>query len=165
MHKSTKPIFTRAVASLAFCFALSLFLYSRATKNKADFTATSGVVEYLENNHPFYPNKNAHKFRYLKVEGYAKPFELFIGKDAGDFKPRFERVDLLQPGDTVTVYYDENLYTKKDPVSRLVYFIDRKQETIFVKGHWEKNLAYFLAAISLIVLVWVLRLKQRGKIS
>lgn len=165
MSKAAKPVFTKAVVSLAFCFLLSLFLFSRATKNKADFTATSGVIEYLENNISLYPNKNATTFRYLKVEGYAKPFELFVGRDAGDFKPEYEQVDQLKPGDTITVYYDENLYTQKDPVNRLAYFIDRNSETIFVKGSWEKYLAYFLAAVSLFAFLWILQLKQRGKIS
>ena len=127
--------------------------------------STNGVIEYLVNKVSVYPNKDASKFRYLKVDSYAKPFELFVGKGSGNFKPEYERVDLLKPGDTITVYYDENLYTQKDPVNRLAYFIERNSETIFVKGSWEKYLAYFIAAVSLLAFLWILRLKQRGKIS
>jgi hypothetical protein len=123
------------------------------------------VIEYLEKTISVYPNKNTNKFRYIKVEGYAKPFELFVGKGAGDFKAEYEQVDKLKPGDTITVYYDENLYTHTDPVNRLAYFIERNSETMFVKGSWEKYLAYFLAAVSLLAFLWILRLRQRGKIS
>lgn len=41
----------------------------------------------------------------LKVKGYPKTFELFIGKDFGDFSPEFEKIDDLKLGDKIDVFF------------------------------------------------------------
>ena len=165
MNKHKLPVFDLAMGGLGFCLLLSVLIFTRAAKTKTDFESIKGPVEYITNAFPFYPNKNPDKYRYLKVKGYAKPFELFIGKEGGDFKPEFEKIDVLKPGDTVVVFFDDSRYAPEGPVNRLAYFIDRKDETIFVKGGWEKLFACFLAGLCLVLAVWVLRLKKKGKIS
>lgn len=164
MEKTKHPIFFKAISSLAFCFVLSGFLLVRANKGKNGFNRVSGVVEYIEGASPLYPNKNPDKYRFLKIDAYNKPFELFIGKATGDFKPRLEKLYLLLPGDSVDVYYDENFSTRKEPVNRLAYFIDKGRETIFIKGNWEQYLAFFLIGLSAIILVLVIVLKRKGRI-
>jgi len=164
MEKTKHPIFLKAISSLAFCFVLSGFLLVRANKSKKDFNLVSGVVEYIGKSSPLYPNKNPDKYRFLKIDAYNKPFELFIGKATGDFKPTLEKLSLLLPGDSIDVYYDENFSTRKEPVNRLAYFIDRGKETIFIKGNWEQYLAFFLIGLSAVILVWVAILKRKGKI-
>ena len=89
----------------------------------------------------------------------------FIGKDWGDFKPKFEKVDDLKIGDSVTIYFDENFKTESDTINRLAYFIDRGQEPIFVKGSWEKNFAYFIFGSVLIILFVLVVAKRKSKIT
>lgn len=165
MSKSKQPVFAKAVRGAALCFLISFYLFHRATKNKADFEKVEGVIEYIESSSPLSQNNNPARFRFLKVEGYARPFELFIGKEQGDFKPEINKIDALHPGDTVAVYYDENVYTQSDPVNRLVYFIDRNNEPILVKGSWEIWLAYFIGGFSVALFFGVLALKKKGKIE
>ncbi|RYF85688.1 MAG: hypothetical protein EON98_05890 [Chitinophagaceae bacterium] len=165
MEKAKHPIFSKTITGLLLSFVLSGFLLIRANKHKQDFDHVEGVIEYIEKTSPLYPNKNPDKYRFLKVDTYNKPFELFVGKASGDFKPKLERIDLLLPGDSVDIYYDENLTTAKEPVNRLVYFIDRNSEAIFVKGSWEQYLAFFLIGLSLVILICVIVLKKKGRIS
>lgn len=165
MGKSNQPIFVKAVAAAGLCLLFSFYLFHRATKNKRDFEQVTGVVEYIETSSPLSPNNNPARYRFLKVEGYARPFELFIGKETGDFSPELERVDAIKPGDTVTVYYDENISIQHAPVNRLAYFIDRNTISLFVKGSWDKGMAYFISSFSLVLFFWVLALKKKGKIE
>lgn len=165
LKTSPHPIFKRSIGGVVLCLLLSAYICHRATKTKTDFTLTKGVVEYIENSSPLYPNKHPQKYRYLKVTGYSKPFELFMGKESDDFSPAYEKLDALKPGDTIAVYYDESLFKQDDPVNRLVYFIDRGEESLFVKGSWEKWLAFFIAGFSVVLLASLFVLKRKGKIE
>ena len=163
--KTKKPIFLNSLIGLSFASILGIFLLIRATKDKSSFEKTSGSIVLLYKENGLSTNDITSKFRYLKVNGYPKTFELFIGKGWGDFKPKFEKVDELKIGDTVTIYYDENFKTKSDPINRLAYFIDRGQEPIFIKGGWEKYLAYFIFGSIIVILFVLIIAKRKSKIS
>ena len=165
MDKSKQPIFARAVGAAVLCFLFSFYLFHRATKDKSDFKKVKGVVEYIGTSSPLNQNNHPPRYRYLKVEGYGRPFELFIGKETGDFSPELEKIDTLQPGDTVTVYYDENISIQNAPVNRLAYFIDLNNAPVFVKGIWETGAAYFIGGFSVALFFWVFALKKKGKIE
>ncbi len=143
MTKTKHPIFGKALGGFGLCIVLSVYLFLRATKDKSSFKTISGPVTHFSNKFPSAYHSNSDKHRYLQIEGYPKTFELFIGKKGGDFKPRFENIDVLKIGDTIIVFYDENTYTDNDNINRLVYFIDRRKELIFIKGSWEKGGVYF----------------------
>ncbi|HUC79877.1 MAG TPA: hypothetical protein VMR70_03140 [Flavisolibacter sp.] len=153
------------IGSLIFCLALSGYLFYRANKDKNDFNHVAGVVEYIEKSSPLYSNKNPDKYRFLKVDTYQMPFELFVGKASGDFKPKLEKLDSLLPGDSIDIYYSDDLSMQDEQVNRLVYFINRGSENIFVKGPWEQYLAFVLIGLSVIVFLWVVMLKKKGRIT
>lgn len=165
MTKPKPPIFDIAVVSLIFCFLMSVYLFYTAVKSKLAFPSIKGVVESIGNKSSIYPNKNPDKYRYLKLEGFPKPFEIFVGKEAGDFTPALDKLDSIKPGDTLVIYYDDNPLVKNAPVNRMAFFIDRGKEPVFVKGSWGKYIAYFIAAVSVLTLVWVVRLWKKGKIA
>jgi len=161
--KTKKPIFLNSLIGLSFALFLGIFLLFRATKDKSSFEKIRGSIVFFNKENGLHTNTT--KFRYLKLDSYPKTFELFIGKGWGDFKPKFEKVDELKIGDTVTIYYDENFKTKSDPVNRLAYFIDRGQEPIFIKGGWEKYLAYFIFGSVILILLVLIVAKRKSKIS
>jgi hypothetical protein len=158
-------IFVKSSLSLLFVIAAGFYLIFRAEKPKSQFMKAEGIVISLSKTSPAFPGKDTSKFRYLQIDNYPKLIELFIGKSAGDFKPKLEKVDALKPGDAVTIYYDENFKTRNDPVNRLVYFIDRGQEAIFIKGSWEKYLGYFIILVAFVIFFILYRAKLKGKIT
>ncbi len=111
-----------------------------------------------------FQNKESSKFRYLRLDNFSKTFQLFIGKGSGDFKPEFEKIDALKIGDSVTIYFDENFKTKEDSINRLTYFIDKGNEAFFIKGGFEKYVAYFIIGIAIIFILTLIILKKKGKI-
>ena len=129
---------------------------------KSSFEKITGTIVLFNKESGSRSNRNTSKFRYLQVDSYPKTFELFIGKDWGDFKPKFEKVDDLKIGDTVTIYFDENFKTESDPVNRLVYFIDKGQMSIFVKGSWEKYLSYFIFGSAVIIFFALVLAKRKS---
>jgi len=54
----------------------------------------------------------------LQIEGYSYPFEIFVGKESADFKPKYEQVDNLKVGDIISVFYYETVDTQREGVNR-----------------------------------------------
>ena len=144
--------------------ALGFLLFTRADKSKSSFQNVSGIITSFSNSIESFPDKDSSKFRYLQLDNSPKTFELFIGKGSGDFRPKFEKIDDLKIGDSVLIYFDENYKTQQDPINRLVYFIDKGGEAIFIKDGFEKYLACFIIGISLISILTLVILKRKGKI-
>ena len=162
--KEKQPIFKKSISGLLFAIALSVFFVQRGDKSKASFDNVTGTIISFEKTNENYPRRDSSKFRYLRVESYPKPFEIFVGKDAGDFKPKFENVDNLQIGDIITVYYAEDGKTQKAAVNNLVYFIDKGKEVVFIEGNSKKNVIYGLIGFCLITILILVILKWKGKI-
>ena len=163
--KTKKNIFLKSLYGLGFTVFLGVFIIARSEKSKSEFTKVSGRLISINNSNQFAPRQDTSKFRYLLIDSYPKIFEIFIGKDFGDFKSKFENIDNLRANDDITIYFDNNFQTEDDPINRLTYFIDKGQERIFVKGTWEKNMGIFLTGLSLLIFVALLILKQKGKIA
>jgi hypothetical protein len=101
------------------------------------------------------PGEQASKFRYLKIDNFPETFRLFVGKSAGDFKPEFEKIDSLKKEDVVTIYFSGNE----------TYFIDRGEEAIFIKGSFQKYLSIGIIICCTILILLLVILKSKGKIT
>ena len=155
----------KSIASLIFVIFLSLFIAQRANKSKTSFQRIAGFITSLENTHVNFQGKDTSKYRYLSIDNYHKPFQLFIGKSKGDFTPKLDKIDSLEVGQAVTIYFDENNKTKNSLVNNLAYFIDSDQKAIFIKGNFEKYLAYGLIGFCVIIILILFILKKKGKIT
>lgn len=162
--KSKHPVFLKSILGLLFVIVLGFLLFARADKSKSSFQNVSGIITSLSKSNKSSQIRDSSKFRYLQLNNFPKIFEIFIGKGSGDFKPQFEKIDELKVGDSVTVYFDENFKTQQDPINRLAYFIYKGQDAIFIKGDFEKYLAYFIIGFSLISILILVVLKWKGKI-
>ncbi|MBC9911686.1 hypothetical protein [Chitinophaga varians] len=169
MEKITKApqrIFLKSVLSFVGLIILGFFSYFRAGLNKADLQKITGNINYLEktfNNYP--PARNSGKCRYIRVDNYLDVFEIFIGKDKGDFAPVLEKIDSLRIGDEITVYVDNLISPQEDIINSNVRFIDRGNEPVFIRGNSLKNVAIFLVGLSALSLIGLVVLKKKGKIA
>ena len=167
MPQPLHPIFYKSVFSVCIIIFLTLLLYRRADKEKESFTHIRGAVVSVEKTYQDLPSRDLGKYRYIQLDGYPVPFEVFIGKESGDFQPDLEQVDSLRVGDIVDIFYaEEDFLSEQESVNRLAYFIDRDDLAIFKKGSgWEKGMAYFLFSVSFLLLVVLIYLKRVGKVS
>lgn len=150
---------------LSIGIIVTLVFIQKGDKDRSAFQKISGKIVSIENSFERYPGKDTSKFRYILINNYPIPFEIFVGKSKYDFKPNVEQISLLKVGDSLTIYFDEKYTTKNEPVNNLAYFIDRKSEVIFVKGNAGK--IFFLGFIIFcgILLVVITFLKKKGKIN
>ena len=106
----------------------------------------------MEKSHSLVTNPDKH--RYLKIDTYPYIFEIFIGKDVGDFKPKYEQIDNLKIGDKIHIYYDELIDTRLEKINRLAQFIDKDGVSFFERGTSDVTMgifAIFLAIINVFI--------------
>jgi len=95
-------------------------------------------------------------------------FDIFVGKEKGDFGPQFEQLDKLKIGDEITVYHADKTPLQRNRDLRLnktVQFIDKDAEAYFIRGNKDKFGGYILGGIGLLLGITLLILKQVGKIK
>jgi hypothetical protein len=110
------------------------------------------------------PNRNFTKYRYIKINEYKKPFEIFVGKDPGDFKPALDKIDCVIPGDIITFYFAGENFEMNAPVNRLTYYIDKGSIPVFIFSPSQFYLAWVLISLSIVIIVIVVVCKVKGKI-
>jgi hypothetical protein len=162
--KQQKPIFKTSIISLIICIIISLIYVQKGDTERNAFENIKGIIVSINNTNELYIGKDTSKFRYVQIDNYPQPFQIFIGKSTGDFKPKFEQIDLLNIGDSISIYFEETFKTKNAAVNNLVYFIDRKSEVIFIKGNAIKGFIYGLMIFCFIFICVLVFLKKRGKI-
>jgi hypothetical protein len=116
-----------------------------------------------------HPDRHIGKLRYLKIGGYTKYFEVFIGKDFGDFSPAYERIDSLKTGNLLTVYYSEdqlsNKATDDELINRDAQFIDKQNQPYFIRGSKDRYGSYFFMSVGICLVVTLLILEKKGIIA
>src|SRR5688572_31445043 len=102
------PLNLRGIIAVSILLTVMTIVYIQMnSKGKFEYEKTTGKILYLEKELGQLPVRHVGKYRYLQVDGYKYPFEIFVGNESGDFKPKFEQIDNLKPGDIITVFYYE----------------------------------------------------------
>lgn len=162
--KQRKPIFVKSFFGLAFVLVSSIFLMIRGTKDKTGFEHVTGHLISINSAFQELTHGNNQKFRYLILDNYAKAFEIFVGKDWGDFKPKYERIDELNKGDLIDVYFDPSIHEDDSRISKLVQFIDKSGQPYFIRGDSDKTMGAVGLVFSVLFAALLFYLKQLGKI-
>lgn len=160
-----KPYFLKFLCGGIFCLAISIYLLITSYKDKKDFHKITGTVNFISTKYRDLPNRDFGKYRYIAIKEYEKPFEIFVGKDRGDFKPALDKTDNVKQGDILTFYFGEETFKTIDaPVNRLAYYIDKGSIPVFIFSPSQLYLALILASLSIIIIAVAVIGKVRGKI-
>jgi hypothetical protein len=162
---SDTTIFKKSTVALVISIIVCFFYMQRTIQPKNSFERVEGIITEITNTNDNYPGKDSARYRYIQIDNYPKPFELFVGKRASDFKPVIDRLMLLEVSDSVEIYFDETNKTRALAVNNLVFFIYRGQELIFEQGNSKKKLLYGIIAFCVFGIIILVILKQKGKIE
>jgi len=143
----------------------SVIIINRGTKPKEEYTKIEGKIAFINKQLGDLPNRDLGKYRYIKIDNYPYAFELFIGKESGDFKPKYENVDCLSLNDTVSIYCYETNETQKIGVNRYAQFIEKKDKLYFERGDSSKIIGLSIMTISVLMIIVCFVLMKQGKIK
>ena len=160
------PLNLRTIIAVAVTLTAVMIAYVQLnSKEKIEYDKITGQIIYLEQQLGQWPTRDLGKYRYLKVAGYEYPFEIFIGDESGDFKPKFEKIDQLKLGDTVTVFYYQTENTMNEQLNRFIQFIDKNDSSYFERGDSSKTLAAVVICICMLMTIGGFILWKMKKIS
>lgn len=159
--------FSFRIISIVFILLALLFLYliNRDSKEKNSYEAVTGRIIYYGKSLNIRPNEEAAKQRHLEIDAYPLPFDIFIGKDFGDFKPKFEQVDKLKIGDTITVYFYETNQDFNDGINRNLQYIDKGDESYFERGSSKNAFGYGMIGFCLAMIGFCYWAYKKGKMG
>lgn len=132
--------------------AMAVMYMNLNSKEKSDYEKRTGQITFLDKQYEQLPVRDLGKYRYLKIDSYEYPFELFIGNASGDFKPKFEQIDQLKQGDTITVFYYETESTLNEGINRFIQFIDKENSSYFERGDSSKTIGWVVISICILLI-------------
>lgn len=162
--KRQYPIFKKSIAGIITILILGSIVLIRGTKDKTEFHQMTGKIVFIDKTFEELPLRHIGKYRYLSIDNYPKVFSIFVGKDFGDFKPYLEKIDDLEVGDEIVVYFDEDTQETDNRLNRLIQYIDKNGEPYFMRGSKDKNGGYFFIGLGIILGGFIIYLKKAGKI-
>jgi hypothetical protein len=162
--RNRTSVFLKSMAALLATAITGFVFVQKGDKHRSELNKIDGLVVSIDNSHERYAGYDTAEYRYLLIDFYSRPFQLFIGKDALDLKPAFENIDRLRISDTITIYYDENSESGASAVNHLAYFIDRGNENIFTRGNPVKYMVYGLISFCGLIMTVLIILKLTGRI-
>ena len=165
MTLERKPIFKKSLIGSAIIIVLGAALYSKSGKTKTEYETVSGKIDFIDNH---FDNLHPRDHRFIHIEGQERLFDIFIGKETGDFSPEFEKIDDLSVGDTITVYHSDDTPLQKNKDLRLnknVEFIDKNSQPYFIRGTKNKLGGIAFMAIGSFFVIGLIALKKSRKID
>jgi hypothetical protein len=125
----------------------------------------SGKIVMLENSYLNIDERHSGKMKFIQIDTYDAVFEIFIGKDFGDFKPDLEKVSELKENDFIEIYFADNpIETQQESVNRFTQFIYKDNNAYFIKGTADRVFAITIIFLGLALIAFALFLKKKGKI-
>lgn len=136
---------------------------TRGKTTKNNLQKVTGSVTYIGKTFKNLPNRHHGKYRYITIENYPQVFELFVGKEKGDFAPEYEIIDSIKVSDELAIYFSE-IGGENEPVNRLARFIDKNGKKHFVYGSYDVYWGIGGMITGCILLIVVFILWRMGKI-
>ena len=160
------PLTFRFLLFFSAIFILfSINLIYQNSKPKSEYSMLRGKIIYIGNKYNDLPARNFGKYRYLIVDQYSYPFEIFVSKDDGDFKPKYENIDKLKIGDTIEIYGYESNKVEKEGINREIQFIEKDKVLFFERGDGSKFVGIGIIIISIILAILTYYFWKTGKIE
>lgn len=153
MYRSFRGI-TGTMLAVAF---LACLLIINSSKDKKDYDKRNGTIVYFDSQYENLPLRNPGKYRYLIIDSYQYPFEIYTG-DAGN------GIDSLRVGDRINIYFYENSSTYQDNLNRYTQFIDKNEKSYFARTGFQRHLGYVILGLAGLVIFSACLLLKTGKI-
>ncbi len=165
MKKLSHAHFWEYLLGLGFAAFLTLKLLYQQDKPKSEHLHIQRRIASIAKTYQDLPSRDAGKYRYLILQNFDKPLELFIGHGRFEFAPEVDKVDQLKPGDVIDVYYEDVYKEEEQSVRRGVYTIEKNDVSFYKEGDSRKPLANGIMGIIVLTLIGLLYLKSKGWIG
>lgn len=154
------PVSVRGVlVSSLIVIGLGIYGTMNNSKTKAEYDMATGTIEYLDKTYKNHTGRDG--YRYLKVDCYTYPFEIYKGGS----KPTEKNIDDLKVGDRIDIYFYETSSTRSTGVNNFTQYIDKDRQPYFVRNGFQKQLGYVIICAGFLLQVMAFGLWKIGKLK
>jgi len=152
--KEPKEIFYKTLIACVAIVGFGMYLSIRGSKEKTEFPQVTGKIDYYH--------------RFIHIVDSPIMFDVFVGKETGDFSPQFEQLDKLAIGDEIIVYHAGKTPLQRNSdvrFNKTVQFVDKDGVAYFIRGSKDKYGGYLFIGLGGLLAILILILKKFGKIK
>lgn len=131
---------------------------TNSSRQKKDYQHVTGRLIYLDSKFGGLPYRDMGKYRYVQIEGYAYPFEIYADEQGPS-------LDSLKKGDKVTAWFYETDNTREERINRFLQYLEKDKKLYFKRTGFTANLGYVLIALILSALCLFYWFYKKGKIA
>lgn len=118
------------IIPMVFCFLLSIWMIYDSFKTVDSVENATGIIVEKGVKKERYKVNNYRFTFYFRINNKDQYFGIFLGSGANAINEGDYYNDLIKIGEPITVYYDNNLITKSENITRLIYRLDYNGKTI-----------------------------------
>lgn len=115
---------------MIFFFILSFWMIYDSFKTIDSVENATGIIVEKGVKKERYKGNNYRFTFYFRIDNKDQYFGIFLGSGDNAIKEGDYYNDLIKIGEPITVYYDNNLITKSENITRLIYRLDYNGKTI-----------------------------------
>lgn len=166
--REQREFFKKTLPICLLIVGFGIYLAIRGSKEKTEFNSITGEIDYFDKTFQERNYRNKGNHRFIHIVDFPLVFDIFVGKESGDFSPKFEQLDNLNLGDAIAVYYDDKTPLQKNVdlrFNKTVQFIDKNGEAYYIRGNKDKYGGYLFIGIGIMLAISLVVLKKFGKIT
>ena len=157
IHISVRGVIFASIIILG----LGVFVVINNSKGKLEYDKTTGIIEYLDKEFQNLPSRHKGEYRYLKIDAYPFLFEIYEPNS----EPTAKRIDDLQVGDKVDIYYYETSNTINEELNRFAQFIDMNEQPYFIRSGFQEQIGYVVIGLAVILNLMAFVFWKKGKLN
>ncbi|MBP6935272.1 MAG: hypothetical protein KBB61_06885 [Paludibacteraceae bacterium] len=115
---------------MIFFFILSFWMFYDSFKTVDSVENATGIIVDKGVKKERYKGNNYRFTFYFRINNKDQYFGIFLGSGDNAIKEGDYYDDLIKIGEPITVYYDNNLITKSENITRVIYRLDYNGKTI-----------------------------------
>jgi len=147
---------------MIFFFILSFWMIYDSFKTVDSVENATGIIVDKGVNKERYKGNNYRFTFYFRIDNKDQYFGVFLGSGDNAIKEGDYYNDLIKIGEPITVYYDNNLITKSENITRLIYRLDYKGETIIKTNQNGRRIVGLVSLGIALMFLWM-RFWLKGK--
>ena len=148
-----------------FMFLLGIWFIYNSFKTEKSVENITGIIIDKGVRKEQYKGNNFRYTFYFRVDNNKEFFGIFLGSGDNSIKEGDYYNNIIEIGQPITVYYDNNIITNSENITRLIYRLDYKGKTI-IKTNQNKRFLAGLISISIgLLLVGILQWINRKHLN
>jgi len=140
---------------MIFFFILSFWMIYDSFKTIESIENTTGIIVEKGVRKERYNGNNYRYTFYFRIDKKEQYFGIFLGSGDNAINEGNHYNDLIKIGDPIKVYYDNNMITRSENITRLIYRLDYNGKTIIETNQKGRRIVGLVSLVIALIFLWL----------